>query len=92
MKNNDMYQEGDSAFEVVRIHKLDTGITKAFVDVSIRDEFVIKGIRVIGGKDGLFVSMPREVAKDGKWYNTVMPLTRQVKEELERIVLEAYGG
>jgi DNA-binding cell septation regulator SpoVG len=36
--------------------------------------------------------MPRESGKDGKWYNVVVPLKRDVKDYIERIVLEAYGA
>ena len=79
--------------EVSRIHKLDgAGAIKAFADVSIADAFIIKGVRVMEGKEGLFVAMPREEGKDGKWYSVVIPLTREVKDEIERIVLEAYGA
>ena len=78
--------------EVSRIHKLNgTGATKAFVDIVIEDSIAIVGFRVVEGKDGLFVTMPREEGKDGKWYNIVVPLKREIKEEIERIVLEAYG-
>ena len=81
----------DLKIEVSRIHKLDgTGATKAFCDVSIADSFMIKGLRIVEGEKGLFVCMPREEGKDGKWYNTVIPLKREVKDEIERIVLEAY--
>ena len=83
----------DLKLEVSRLHKLDgSGSTKAFCDLSIFGSFVIKGLRVVEGEKGLFVSMPREEGKDGKWYNTVTPLKREVKDEVERIVLEAYGG
>jgi len=79
--------------EVSRLHKLEgTGSTKAFCDLSVLDSIVIKGLRIVEGKDGLFVSMPREEGKDGKWYNTVIPLKREIKDEIERLVLEAYGG
>lgn len=78
--------------EVSRIHKLDgAGATKAFVDISVEDSFIIKGVRIVEGAKGLFVTMPREEAKDGKWYSTVVPLKRELKDEIERIVLEAYG-
>ena len=79
--------------EVARIHKLDgTGATKAFCDLSVLDSFVIKGLRVVEGEKGLFVSMPQEAGKDGKWYNTVTTLNKEVKDEIEKLVLEAYGG
>ena len=79
--------------EVSRMHKLDgTGATKAFADLSVEDSFVIKGLRVVEGEKGLFVVMPREEGKDGKWYSVVVPLNRELKDEIERIVLEAYGA
>ena len=85
--------QDDLKLEVTRIHKLDgKSPTKAFCDISILDSLVINGLRVVEGKDGLFVSMPREEGKDGKWYNTVIPLKREIKDEIDRIVLEAYGG
>ena len=79
--------------EVTRIHKLDgTGSTKASCDIAIEDSLVINGLRIIEGKAGLFVTMPREEGRDGRWYNTVIPLKREVKDAIERIVLAAYEG
>ena len=83
----------DLKLSVTRIHKIDgDGATKAFADISVCDCLVINGLRVVEGKDGLFVSMPREAGKDGKWFNVVIPLTREVKDEIEKVVLEAYEG
>lgn len=83
----------DLKLGVTRLHKLDgTGATKAFCDISILDSLVINGLRIVEGKEGLFVSMPRTEGKDGKWYNIVLALNREVKDEIERVVLEAYGG
>ena len=83
----------DLKLEVSKVYKLDgSGATKAFCDLSVLDTFIIKGLRVVDGKEGLFVSMPREQGRDGKWYNTVIPRSKEVKEEIEKLVLEAYGG
>ena len=83
----------DLKIAVSRLHKLNgTGATKAFCDLSVLDSFIIKGLRVVEGEKGLFVSMPQEAGKDGKWYSTVIPLNREIKCEIEKIVLEAYGG
>ena len=88
----DMVAE-DLKLEVSRLHKLDgNGPTKAFCDLSVLGSFVIKGLRVVEGENGLFVSMPSEAGKDGKWYKTVIPLNKEVMDEIERLVLEAYGG
>ena len=79
--------------KVSRIHKLDgTGATRAFADITIEDSISILGLRVVEGKDGLFVTMPREEGRDGKWFSTVVPLKLEIKDEIEHIVLEAYGS
>lgn len=77
--------------EVDRIYRFDNGgQLKAFVDVLVDNCLSIKGFKVIDGKKGLFVSYPSEVAKDGKWYNTVLAITKDTKDQIEKIVLEAY--
>lgn len=77
--------------EVKRLHKLDgDGKLRAFVDLSIADLFLIKGLRIVDGKNGLFVGMPREQGKNGQWYQTVLPLSEDIKAQLNEIVLQAY--
>ncbi len=77
---------------VKRLNKLDdsTGSLKAFCDVAVAEAVLIKGIKVVEGKKGLFVSMPREQGKDGQWYSTVIPLTKEVHRQLSEVVLRAY--
>ena len=81
------------ALEVKRVTKLNgNGSIKAFCDVAIAEVLLIKGIRVVDGKNGVFVSMPREQGKNGQWYETVVPLTQAVRDQLSEVVLEAYGA
>lgn len=78
-------------FKVVRLRRFDNdGATKAICDISISDEFLVKGFRIIEGKNGLFVGVPREKGKDGKWYNSVFPLTAPAREALQQAALTAY--
>ena len=85
-----MVKEGNGV-EVLRLRRLsgDSSL-KAFVDVSFAGVFIVKGLKVVEGKNGLFVSMPREKGKDGKWYDTAHPLTREFRDLLNEIVLGAY--
>ena len=77
--------------EVLRLHRLSgESSLKAFADVSFAGVFIVKGIKVVEGKKGLFVSMPSEKGKDGKWYDTAHPLTKEFRESLNEVVLEAY--
>jgi len=82
---------GDLNLEVVRLHRLegDESKLKAFVDVAIGD-FVVKGLRVLKGQKGLFLGMPQEKAKDGKWYNAFYPKTKEARQSLTELVLTAY--
>ena len=77
--------------EVLKLRRL-TGDSslKAFVDLSFAGVFIVKSLRVVEGKNGLFVGMPREKGKDGRWYNTAYPMTKEFKELLNEIVLDAY--
>jgi len=82
---------GDLNLEVVRLHRLegDESKLKAFADVAIGD-FVVKGLRVLKGQKGLFLGMPQEKAKDGKWYNAFYPKTKEARQSLTELVLTAY--
>lgn len=76
---------------VKRLMKFDgEGSLKAFCDLAIEDCFLVKGVKIVEGKRGLFVSMPRQQGKDAKWYNHVEMLTEAVKADVDRLVLEAY--
>ena len=66
------------------------GALKAFCDVTIGESLLIKGIRIVHGKHGPFVSMPRQQSKNGKWYDSVVPLTKDIKGHIHRVVLEAF--
>jgi len=84
-----MKQKSD--LQVVRLYRFEgDSKTKAFVDVSIGD-YIVKGLRVVDGQKGLFLSMPREKGKDGKWYSTVMPVTKEAEQVLSDIVMAAYN-
>ena len=81
----------EMGLEVKRIVRFDgEGTLRAFCDVAIGDLFVIRGIRVVEGKRGLFVSMPRQKGKADKWFDTVSVITDQTKQRLDEVVMEAY--
>ena len=82
---------GTGDLSVKRIVKFDgSGSLKAYCDLVIGDQFLVKGLRVVQGKNGLFVSMPREQGKDQKWYDSVVALTKEAKSAVRRVVLDAY--
>ncbi len=79
--------------EVVRINRLDGESTvKAFCDIALFNTLIIKGFKVVHGKNGLFVGTPRGQGKDGKWYETVRLINQDLKKVIENTILEAYAA
>jgi len=68
----------------------DAGALKAFADVSVNDSLVIKGVRVVDGKKGLYVLMPREQGKDNKWYDQVICKDAKVYDNFSDVVISFY--
>jgi len=83
---------GNVNIRPVRVFPLDTqSPIKAFIDIAVADTFVIKGFRIIDGKNGLFVSMPQSKSrKDNRWYPDVYCETREINEDLQRTILVFY--
>jgi len=76
--------------EVVRLYRLEgESKVKAFVDIAI-GEYVVKGLRVVNGPKGLFLGLPQEKSKDGKWYNVFYPKSKLALKDLSDKVLAAY--
>ena len=77
--------------QVQRMYRFETDRPlKAFVDIIVEDCLLIKGVRIMDGKQGLFVSMPREQASDKKWYDTIRCLTPEVRDQIQDVVIACY--
>ena len=64
---------------------------KAFVNVTFDDDFVVRGMKVIAGKNGLFVAMPSRRSKDGSFRDIAHPINNEMRKRLEDTVLEEYN-
>ncbi len=74
----------------VRVSLQDEDVLKAFVSITLDDEFVVRGLKVIQGAEGRFVAMPARRKRDGTFQDIAHPINRETREYLERIVLAAY--
>jgi stage V sporulation protein G len=65
------------------------GETKALANVVLNDQLLVRGLRVVEGYNGLYVSFPKELC--GNTPRAVLfPVTRQLREHIENCVLEKY--
>ena len=63
---------------------------KAFVSVTFDDAFVVRGMKIIEGKEGhLFVAMPSRKKPDGTYQDVAHPINVEFRQFLEdQIILE----
>lgn len=63
---------------------------KAFANVTLDGEFVVRGVKVIQGATGYFVSMPSRRRSDGTYQDICHPVNPPMRKKLEDAVLDAY--
>jgi len=63
---------------------------KAFANITFDNAFVVRGLKVINGANGYFVSMPSRKRADGSHQDVCHPLNNEARKQIEDKVLEAY--
>jgi stage V sporulation protein G len=63
---------------------------KAFANVTFDNAFVVRGLKIINGKRGFFISMPSRKRKDGTYHDIAHPINNETRKRIEDKVLEAY--
>lgn len=75
----------------VRIYKTKgNGAVKAYASVSLDNEFVVKGLKVVEGEKGVRVLMPSRKSKDGSYQDIFHPMSKEAREKIVDAVLRAY--
>lgn len=64
--------------------------TKGFIDLELDDTLVIKGLTLVEGKNGLFLSFPSTKGKDGKYYNSIYSLDKEWVNLLQEACIKKY--
>ncbi len=63
---------------------------KAFVNVTFDNEFVVRGMKVIKGTSGFFISMPSRKMPDGTFRDVAHPINKDFREFIEKEILKEY--
>lgn len=74
----------------VKIFPVHEDKLKAFVSVVFDHAFMVNDIKVIQGRDGLFLSMPSRRKKNGEFKDVAHPLNNKTRRMLEERVLAEY--
>ena len=62
----------------------------AGVTLTIDGVFVVKGVKLIEGRERIFVGMPGSRSPDGRMRNTCHPISRECRTTIEEAVIAAY--
>ncbi len=58
--------------------------------ITIDECFVVHELRIIEGKNGLFVAMPSRKMPNGEFKDVAHPINTETRSEIEQAVLEAF--
>ena len=75
----------------VRVRKVTgEGKLKAYITVTFDNCFVVHNIKIIDGKNGLFIAMPSRKTRAGEYKDVVHPIQPEFRAELQKRILEKY--
>ena len=74
----------------VKVFPIQEEKLKAFVSIVFDHCFMVNDIKIIQGKDGLFISMPSRKKKNGEFKDVAHPLNNETRRMIEDKVLAEY--
>lgn len=74
----------------MRLFETQKSNTKAFIELKLDDTLIVKGLSLVEGKKGLFLSYPATKGKDGKYHNSVYSLDKDWGKKLEDACIRKY--
>ena len=63
---------------------------KAFANVTFDNAFVIRGMKIIGGNKGLFISMPSKKRPNGTYQDIAHPINNSTRDWMEEQIVQAF--
>lgn len=64
---------------------------KGYAVIELDGVLKINGIRIIEGNTRMFAAMPNRKVSDDKYIDYVYPVNKELREEIERAILEEYN-
>ncbi len=74
----------------VRVTLRDEEKLRGFANVTFDNAFVVRGMKIIQGVSGIFVSMPSRRRPNGTHQDVAHPVNAEMRQLIESKVLEAY--
>lgn len=69
---------------------IEEGNRLALTDIVLNESLIIHGIQLMNSEKGKFVKMPSIKGKDNKYRDVAFPVTKEARDQINRLVLEEY--
>lgn len=77
----------------LRIRKIQgEGKLCAYVTVTFDNCFVVHNVKIIEGKNGLFIAMPSRKTASGEYKDVAHPISPEFRVELQNKILDEYNA
>jgi Uncharacterized protein, involved in the regulation of septum location len=77
----------------LRIRKVEgEGKLRAYVTVTFDNCFVVHNVKIIEGKNGLFIAMPSRKTASGEYKDVAHPISPDFRAELQNKILDEYNA
>jgi len=74
----------------IRITLRDDDKLRGFASITLDNKFVVRGLKVIEGANGLFVAMPNRKRRDGSFQDIAHPINAKTRNWMENEVISEY--
>lgn len=64
---------------------------KAMASVIFDNVFIVTGIKVVEGQNGVFISMPQRKTASGEYKDVCFPLTADFRKEISCEIIDEYN-
>lgn len=71
------------------VTKEDTKL-KAVASITIDECFVVHDIKIISGREGLFIQMPNRKTPEGEYKDIVHPINTETREMIKNAIMAEY--
>lgn len=77
----------------LRIRKVTgEGKLRAYVTITFDNCFVVHNVKIIEGKDGLFIAMPSKKTANGEYKDVAHPISPEFRAALQNKILDEYNS
>ena len=64
--------------------------TLGYAHITIGDTYVVKNLRIVKGKKGVFVGMPSNKTKKGDYIDVFFPISQEARVYLTKTIIDEF--